>query len=85
MFDVHFYLGRVRSAAHLERLTNVAAYLDNNKFSCTLSVVEGAAMFDICPHDPAAAQRYDSPEKFRLYAAELTMHALAKELAHNDT
>jgi hypothetical protein len=86
MFDVQFYLGRVRSEAHLARLANVAAYLDNNKnkFSCTLSVVEGAALFDICPHDSVAAQRYDSPEKFRLYAAELTMHALVKELAHNE-
>lgn len=81
MFDVNFYLGRVRSEAHLERLANVAAYLDSNKFSCTLSVVNNTAMLDICPHDPVAAQRYDTPERFRLYAAELVMHTLSRELA----
>lgn len=80
MFDVNFHIGRVRSEAHLERLANVAAYLDANKFSCTLSVVENTATLDTCPHDVAEwAGR--TLEDYRLYAAEMLIYALSRELA----
>lgn len=75
--DVWFLLGRVQDEAHMERLAEVAARLDQNKFSCTFSVRENLACFDICPHAPYTTADY---ENFTLYAAELTMAELAKAL-----
>ena len=75
--DVNFLLGRVQDEAHMERLAEVAARLDQSKFSCTFSVRGKLGCFDICPHEPNTAADYDN---FTLYAAELTIAELARAL-----
>ena len=83
-FSVNILLGRVRSDAQLERFKEVGYWLDQNKFSCTLSVVNGEAMFDICPHASMKDYANWTYDKYRLYVAELVIHALCVELSHND-
>lgn len=82
-YSVNILLGRVRSNAQLDRLQEVGYWLDQNKFSCTLSVVAGMAMFDISPTDPTEVTK-ETYDAYRLYVAEIVIHTLCKELAHND-
>jgi len=37
----------VKSEKHYEKLLEVAKWLDDNEFSCTLSIIDGIAYFDI--------------------------------------
>jgi hypothetical protein len=72
-----FYLGRIANLEHERRLLGVAAYLDANKFSTTVSLVEGRMMLLVSPDD-------DSPmtkDEFRIYAGELIIHALSHRLS----
>lgn len=78
--DVWFLLGRVKDDAHMQRLAEVASWLDQNKFSCTFSVRGELGCFDITPHKPHTAAEYDN---FPLYAAELAIVALAKALGED--
>ena len=88
MFSFTFYLGRVRDAAHDEELLEIARWLDQNKFSCTYSIVEGRAMFDVEPHDEDkdAWAKYPlfSKEGFVLYASEYIIHGLSRALGERD-
>lgn len=83
-YSVNILLGRVRSEAQLDRLTEVGYWLDQNKFSCTLSVVDGVAMFDIEPHEDQKQLLNWPYEEWRLCVMELVIHALAVEISHND-
>jgi hypothetical protein len=83
-FSVNILLGRVRNDAQLDRLKEVGYWLDQNKFSCTLSVIDGVAMFDIEPHEDQKQLINWPYDEYRLYVAELVIHALAVELSHND-
>lgn len=76
MMDTSIYLGIVRSSDHSLRLAEVAAWLDTNKFSCTLSVVDGRATLDITD------DRDMSQQDFEKYAMEIVIHTLVK---HMDT
>jgi hypothetical protein len=78
-----FLLGRVKNEKHRDKLSEIAYWLDQNKFACTFSVVEGVGRFDICPHDVEAYKDW-TVEEFRLYAAELIIAALSKGLDFND-
>lgn len=73
-----FLLGRIKHPEHEARLLNIAQHLDANKFSCTLSIISGEAMFDVAPHYP---ESWPSDIDFRLYAAEHIIHTLGKSLA----
>ena len=78
-----FHLGRVTSPAHQQRLLDVAHWLDQNKFSCTFSVIEGVGLFDISPHNPED-YTFLTFDEFRLYAAEHVIHNLARALGAGD-
>lgn len=77
-----FMLGRPHSEEHLQKLAEVAGWLEQNKFSCTFSMREGVAFFEIEPWD-----KNDWPEEnkfsgveFYLYASEIVIHSLAKKI-----
>lgn len=71
-------LGIVRSPEHLERLTEVAAWLDANKFSCTLSVSNEKATLDIA--SDAEGLGPWTQEKFKHYAMEVVIEALVRQM-----
>lgn len=74
-----FYLGFVRSYGHEQKLIELAHWLDQNKFSTTLSIIDGRAQMDVSPYS-------DTPmteDEFKFYAAELTIHALVKRLGES--
>lgn len=77
-----FYLGPVRDAAHDEQLLAVAHWLDQNKFACTYSIVEGRAVFDTSPHEPEhwADKDMFSRDGFAIYAAEHIIYNLSRAL-----
>lgn len=81
--DCCFLLGSVKNEKHLNRLSEIGYWLNQNKFSCTFSVVEGIGRFDICPNDPEEYKDW-TIEEFRLYAAELVIAAFSKGLGFND-
>jgi hypothetical protein len=83
-YSVNILLGRVRNNAQLDRLTEVGYWLDQNKFSCTLSVVDGVAMFDIDPPEDQKELINWTYAEWRLYVMELVIHALCVEISHND-
>lgn len=72
-----FLLGRVRSPAQLDALKEMAAWLDANKFPCEFSVRENFMFLDITAK-PDFVEAGWTHEEFRLYAAEIVIHALAK-------
>jgi hypothetical protein len=86
--DFTFYLGQVRDAAHDEELQEIARWLDHNKFSCTYSIVDGRALFDVCPHpeDGNVWKKYPphSRDGFVMYAAEYLIHGLSRALGERD-
>jgi hypothetical protein len=86
--DFTFYLGTVRDEAHNAELVEIARWLDENKFSCTYSVVEGRALFDVAPHDEDKdewARRFlFSREGFVLYASEYIIHGLSRALGEKN-
>lgn len=88
MLDFTFYLGQIRGAAHDEELQEIARWLDQNKFSCTYSIVEGRAMFNVEPHDEDkdawAKQPLYSKEGFVLYASEYIIHGLSRALGERN-
>ena len=69
------YLGIVRGPEHLHKLSEVAAWLDQNKFSCTLSVVDGRAMLDITSDNSNLGEC-----EFGQYAMEIVIHTLVKHM-----
>jgi len=71
-----FYLGLVRGSEHEEKLLNIAYWLDQNKFSTTACIVDGRMMLDVEPHGETPM----TADEFKFYAAEIIIHALAKEL-----
>ena len=71
-----FLLGLVDSPEHESRLLAVAYWLDQNKFSTTFSVIDGRALLDITPDGETPM----TADEFRLYAAELVIHALCHQL-----
>lgn len=81
-----FYLGRVRDSDHEQQLLAIAHWLEQNKFSCTLSVIEGRANFDVCPHNPDDWKDRElfSKDGFVLYAAEHIIYNLSRALGERD-
>lgn len=79
-----FYLGRIRNSAHDAELQEVARWLDANKFSCTYSVIDGGAIFDVEPYASAKAEWAKHPpfskDGFVLYASEYIIHCLSRAL-----
>lgn len=77
-----FYLGTVRDAEHDEQLQALAHWLDQNKFACTYSIVEGRAVFDTSPHEPEHWANIDlfSRNGFAFYAAEHIIYNLGRAL-----
>lgn len=45
--DYTIKLCRVKNKDHEEKLIEVAKWLDDNKFSCSFSIIDGIAYFDI--------------------------------------
>ena len=76
---VWFILGRIQNELHEKRLLDVAHWLDQNKFSCTMSIVNGLARFDITPKH--GWRNYNA---FERYAAELVIVALANKLSDDE-
>lgn len=77
-----FYLGPVRDAAHDEILLSIAHWLNENKFSCTYSIVDGRAIFDTAPHNPESWADIElfSKDGFAFYAAEHIIYNLGRAL-----
>lgn len=77
-----FMLGRPYNEEHQQKLAEVAAWLEHNKFSCTLSIREGIAFFEIEPWDKNDWPEEDmfSGVKFYVYASEIVIHTLAKKI-----
>lgn len=71
-----FYLGLVASLEHERRLLEVAHWLEQNKFSTTVSIVDGRMMWDVEPYTETPM----TEDEFRLYAAEHIIHALSHRL-----
>lgn len=74
--DAFILLGRVQNPQHEQRLLDVAHWLDQNKFSCTMSIVNGLAQYDITSN-----QDWHNDEKFTEYALELVIAALSRKLS----
>lgn len=81
-FDFSFYLGIARNPEHSRQLQELAHWLDQNKFSCTYSEVEGRAIFEVCPHNPDdwKDRALFSKDGFVLYAAEHIIYNLSRAL-----
>ena len=75
----NFYLGLVRNPEHEQKLIELAVWLDQNKFSTTLSIINGRAQIDVSPHSETPM----SEDEFKFYAAELLIHALVKRLGES--
>lgn len=73
-----FLLGKAENPKHIEILEELAYWLDQNKFSCTFSIVERFAMFDVEPW-PENKQHYKNNE-FKDYASEIIIHQLNKTI-----
>jgi hypothetical protein len=76
---VNFYLGKLKNEKHLIVLQDLAYELDQSKFSCTLSVINGGILLDIDPY-PEQAEEFSTAE-FKFYAAEHIIHKLNKKLS----
>lgn len=76
---VWFLLGRIKNELHEKRLLDVAHWLEQNKFSCTMSIVNGLARFDI-----TSKHGWQNDDAFGMYAAELVIAALANKLSDAD-
>ena len=74
--DAFILLGQIRNPQHEQRLLDVAHWLDQNKFSCTMSIVNNLARYDITS-DPD----WSSNEKFIEYALEMAIYALSRKLS----
>jgi hypothetical protein len=70
------YLGILRGEKHMERLSEVAAWLDQNKFSCTFSVVDNRAMMDIDAPESSGWTKDD----FEKYVMEIVIHSLVRHM-----
>ena len=84
--EFSFYLGIVRNPEHEKQLVELAHWLDQNKFCCTFSVVEGRANFDVCPHNPDDWKDRElfSKNGFVLYASEHIIYNLSRALGERD-
>jgi hypothetical protein len=76
MMDTTVCIGIVRSPDHLNKLEEIAAWLDQNKFSCTLSVVDNRATLDITGGDESVQTK----EEFDKYVMEIVIHTLVKHM-----
>jgi hypothetical protein len=75
-FDFSFYLGRIQNPEHEKKLSELAAWLDTNKFACLFAIKKGDGMFDVSPHDPTGW----TPDTFKLYVAEHIVYQLSRLL-----
>jgi len=76
--EASVYLGTVRGPEHLDKLAEVAAWLDANKFSCTLSVSNEKAELDIASDTEGLGPW--TQEKFKHYAMEVVIQALVRHM-----
>lgn len=72
-----FLLCRVHNETQFQKLAEIAANLDQKYFSCTFSVVNHLAVFDVNPHED---KTYNSADHFRVCAASFIINALAEAL-----
>lgn len=73
-----FLLGKAENPKHIEALEDLACWLDQNKFSCTFSIRERFAIFDVEPW-PENKDHYKGSE-FKEYASEIIIHQLNKTI-----
>lgn len=76
--DFDILLGPVINAAHMNKLEQVAAWLDANKFPCTLAVYEGAAHLTVSPN-PDGPKDWNW-DVFRFYVLDTVICALSAHL-----
>jgi hypothetical protein len=79
-----FLLGRMKDDAHLDEISSIAALLDRTKFTCFCYVREKMIVLDVEPwpdHEQYwPLEKEQTTDGFKMYAAELLIHSLAKKL-----
>jgi len=66
----------VKDKQHEEKLLEVAKWLDDTVFSCTFSIIDGIAHFDIDAADPD----FWDQDRFEEFSSQEVLSALAKFL-----
>jgi len=65
----------VKSEKHYEKLLEIAKYIDDNNFSCTLSIINEIAYFDI------ESDSYQDLDEFEKDASQEILSILADNLS----
>ena len=66
----------VKNKEHEDKLLEVAKWLDDTTFSCTFSIIDGIAHFDIDAADPD----FWDQDRFEKFSSQEVLSALAKFL-----
>lgn len=80
--DTEIILGKIENSQHEQRLLEVAHWLDQNKFSCTMVIVDGLAHYDISSHkDQLFSVSLLNISNFKEYAFKTVIKALSRKLS----
>ena len=82
--DTQITLGKIQNSQHEQRLLEVAYWLDQNKFSCTMAIVDGLVYYDITRYkdQPLSVSLLKiNNENFKEYAFKTLIKALSRKLS----